>query len=441
MSFVLNKAKEGYDNRLALFNVPPVETGIVDIYYKDFRPTGQLSKGATLEFDVNNTSSDYIIPSDISLLLTLQLLDDKNKPITSANEVAFVNFPASSIFRQQDLSIQQQIITSSVGSNHPYKCMFDVLLNQGRNDQLSWMALGGFEKDTAGSMDDFQAKDTGNTGLSNRYNKTKDGKKVIYKTKLFSDICQQERLLVNGLPINVKLYPSTDQFSLLYKTQPSTSEASKSYSVNIEDATLIVPFAKINAGMLMAQAELMKREMALYPFTRSEIKGYNIPKGSYSWTMDNLFQDSIPKRMVLAFVESSAYSGHEQMNPFDFKTFDVSYIDFQVDGQTSGAQILQPDYTNGNYVTAFSRLFECMPPDQKEPPNISYYDYANGYSMYLFNLETSKDSLYSNPLKRGQTRLTVKFKKALTEPVTALVYGSFEALMKVDQARNVLVVT
>ena len=55
--------------------------------------------------------------------------------------------------------------------------MYEALLKQGRNDQLSWMSCGGFEKDTSGAMDDYEGKDTGNTGLSNRYKKTKTGKK------------------------------------------------------------------------------------------------------------------------------------------------------------------------------------------------------------------------------------------------------------------------
>ena len=126
---------------------------------------------------------------------------------------------------------------------------------------------------------------------------------------------------------------------------------------------------------------------------------------------------------------------------YNFKNYGVNYLDFQVDGQSNGSQVLHPDYANNNYVEEYSRLFECMPPHQKEPPNISYEDYKDGYCNYVFDLEKSKDQTYSNPLRRGQTRLTVKFSNALTEPVTALVYGSFEALMKVDESRNVIVET
>ena len=194
----------------------------------------------------------------------------------------------------------------------------------------------------------------------------------------------------------------------MYKT-PATTDTVKSYSVHIDDATLIIPFAKIHPGMLMAQAETMKREPALYPFTCSEVKAYNIATGSFSWTMDNPFQDSIPKRFVVGLVDSSAYSGDNQKSPFNFEGFDVNFLEFQVDGL---GQTLQPDYINENYVTSYARLFEWMPPEQKEPPNISYYDYGNGYAQYVFDLEKTKNPSVSNPLRRGQRRLTVKFSKA-----------------------------
>ena len=77
MAYVLQNAKQGYDKRLALFNSPPVETAIREIYYKDYKPISQMSTGtSTLEFDVQNSSSDYIMLDDISLLLTLQILND-----------------------------------------------------------------------------------------------------------------------------------------------------------------------------------------------------------------------------------------------------------------------------------------------------------------------------------------------------------------------------
>ena len=442
MTYVLENAREGYDERLALFNTPPVETAIQEIYYKDYRPVGQMAGNTALEFEVYNNSSDYILLSKIYLLLTLQLVTDKGTAIGATDNVGLINLPACSIFRQQDFAIQHQIITSSIGTNFAYKAILDALLKHGRSDELSWMSLGGFYRDTKGIMDDCTPKESPNNGLGNRYKLTASGKKVMLKTQLFMDICQQDRMLLNNLPLNIKLYPATDEFRLMYTNiTGAAATTAKSYSVNIVDAKLVIPFVKIHPGMLTAQAELMKKEWALYPFTRSEIKAFNISTGSFNWTTDNLFQDSIPKRLVLAFMSSANYSGNNEKNPFNFANYGVNYLDFQVDGQSSGAQVLQPDYANDNYVVEYSKLFECMPPYQKEPPNITYGEFKEGYTLYVFDLEKSKDKVFTNPLKRGQTRLTVKFSAALSHPVTALLYGSFDALMKIDESRNVVVET
>ena len=444
MTFVLNNAEEGFDHRVSLFNVPPVETAIQDIYVKDYRPIGQISKGSTLEFDVHNNSSDYIVLKDISLLLDVIIHDDKNKPVTAKNIVSLVNLPISSLFRQFDFSIQQQNITSTVGSNNAYKSIFDVLLKKGEKEWKTVMSVAGFFPDSAESMDDFILGD-GNTGLSNRHLMTKSGKTLRLKSNMFVDICQQDRLLINGLPINLKFYPAPDNFALMFKTpdpkDTGYATMSKSYSVIIQDATLLVPYARMHPGVLTAHGEMLKKEMALYPFTRSEIKAYNIPKDSYTWTMDNLFQDSIPKCLVVGFVLSSAYSADNQHNPYNFQNFDLYYLDFQINGQSCGGRPMQPNFANKNYASTYCRLFDCVPPEQKELPNISYFDFLHGYAIYVFDLEKSKNSLYSNPLRRGQTRLTAKFAKSLANATTVIVYGSFEALMKIDQARNVVVET
>ena len=241
MSFILDKSKEGFDERLNVFTVPPVETAMQQIYVKEYRAIGQISKGSTIEFDVQNNSSDYIILKDIYLNLWLDILDDKDVKIKPTHKVTYTNLPSASVFRQVDVQIQQQVITSSVGPNYPYKAMLDTLLYTGKNDQLTWLSLGGYTKDTAGNLDDFRPNSTANGGLSTRYTKSRHGKATSYKTKLFVDILQQDRLLLNGLPINIKLYPALDKFALVYETPTGTNKDCPRYSVNISNALLYVP--------------------------------------------------------------------------------------------------------------------------------------------------------------------------------------------------------
>lgn len=461
MAFVIDGAAEGFQDNLALFTVPPVETGIQDIYVKEFRPVGVISGSSVLEFDIQNNSSDYIMLDKARINLSLKINNEEGSPIGEQDKVCLVNCPGGSIFRQVDLNLQQTLITSSIGTNYPYKVILDILLNTGVNDQLSWLGIGGYVKDTAGVLDDFEG--SANTGYIQREEFTKNGKTGMFSCKLFADITNQKRLILNGVPINIKLFPATDTFRLMYKTLENQlsqlspldemnseetpikkfksipSRTSKHYSVQISDASLSIPFVKIHPGLITQHNEMISKSPAIYPFERSDIKAFNIPINSYSWSMENIFQDCIPKKLVIAFVASSAYSGNNQKNPFNFHHFDLNYLSFQVNGQNAPAQALQPNFETNHAVRSYATLFESAPPWQKESSAIGYFEYLRGYTIYILDLEKSKGLEFTNPVRKGNTSISVRFAKALPEPVTVLAYGTFDSLLNIDVARNVIV--
>jgi hypothetical protein len=43
-----------------------------------------------------------------------------------------------------------------------------------------------------------------------------------------------------------------------------------------------------------------------------------------------------------------------------------------------------------------------------------------------------------NLLKKGHTRLCIRFEKAVTETLKIIVYSQFPAMLQIDEARNVL---
>lgn len=445
MSFIIDGSNEGFEDNLALFTVPPVETGIQDVYVKDFRPVGVVSGRSVLEFDIPNNSSDYIMFYKARINLTLKINNDSGKSITNEDTVALINCPAASIFNQLDVSLQQKLITSSVGSNYPYKAILDILLESGVNDHLSWLAIGGFIKDTPNVMDDSCLK--ANSGLVDRNEFTKNGKIAKFTSNLFMDIASQKRLIINGVGINIKFYPARDEFRLMYEQykDPPTSgdddrcnKSSKYFTVEILDASLSIPFVKIHPGLITEHDKMIRKSPAVYPFIKSDIKAFNIPVNSYSWTGENIFQDLVPKRLVIALVSSAAYSGNSEKNPFNFAHYDLNHLSFQVNGQNAPGPPIEPNFEKNHVFSGYSTLFECMPPWQKEAPAIEFFDYPRGYTIYVLDLEKSKGLEFVNPVRRGNTRLSVRFQKSLPEPVTLLAYGTFDSLMNIDVARNVI---
>lgn len=53
------------------------------------------------------------------------------KILNEKETVALINLPLHSMWNQVDISLQQQIITSSVSNNYAYKAYIDMLLKHG----------------------------------------------------------------------------------------------------------------------------------------------------------------------------------------------------------------------------------------------------------------------------------------------------------------------
>ena len=61
----------------------------------------------------------------------------------------------------------------------------------------------------------------------------------------------------------------------------------------------------------------------------------------------------------------------------------------------------------------------------------------SGYAIYVFDIKPGTGQHVYSKVESGHSRLTARFDAALTEPVTAIVYGIFPAEFKIDKTRAV----
>jgi hypothetical protein len=416
-----------HGKELALFQIPAKDTGDQGREWITYRPINQLTDGATLEFNIPGTSTQYVDLKRMQLHIKATITKEDGTPIDQtgddADSVGVANAPLHTMFSQVDLSLQQQPM-NQVGPNYPYKAYLDLLFDTEDTQEL-YNQL--FIKDDGGSIDMDVSDPSGtNQGLFNRsmytYGKTVD---LIGGLKL--DICQQDRLLLNAVPINLKFWQTPDTFRLMAK------DNTKQFKLHIVDASLEVAIAKVNPGVLLGHADTLKDTPASYPYTRSVVKTFAVPTGQYSFTTDDLFQGEVPNQLILGLVSSTATHGDYTKNPFNFRHFDCNYVGFYVNGQSMPNHPLQPNYASYQYVEAFQTLNKG---GKTRAVHVTREDYKDGYCLYVINPQGiyREDRL----TKRGHTRLELKFAKPLPETVTVIAYGKFPALANIDQSRNVV---
>ena len=187
------------------------------------------------------------------IYLKCRIKKQNGSPITKEDDVAFANLTLQTLFRQVDFSLQQIGLNSGVGLNYPYKAMIDTLLKFEEDPKETQLQSQLYFKDGSGYMDESSAQGGGNIGLLERSTFTNNGEYVDLEGPLYIDACQQDRLLINGVQIDVKLTPSSDSFVLM------TPQGEKMYTYEIGEAVLKMCQVKLNPGVMISHAEQLKK--------------------------------------------------------------------------------------------------------------------------------------------------------------------------------------
>jgi hypothetical protein len=425
MAYKMVESASGHSDSLALFQLPPTDTAIEKREWIEFRSVSQLNSDSTLEFNIPGSSMNYIDLKESRLHLKVRILKEDGHPIVPQDKVALANLPLHAFWRQVDVSIQQRII-SSVGTHYPYKAYIDLLLEPEVGRKLRYYQGQLFFKDEAGTFEDLDTLTGTNSGLLLRNELTMDSQTVDIEGGLSVDIMQQDRFLLNGMQIQIKLWPSESAFRL------KCGGENPKYRVELVDALFKVCTIKTSPGIILGHAEALKQSPAFYPFVRSDIKSFSVPASQYSFSVDDIFQGNIPMEVIVGIVSSEGFNGNYKKAYNEFKDYNCSFAGFYVDGQSVPQKPFEPNFANKNVVEPYLALFE-----NEEDGIINRRDVSGGYSLYRFRINQQSPAL--SLVRKGLTRLELKFNRPLPETCVILIYGKFQALLEVDIARNVQV--
>ncbi len=379
---------EHHIQELSIFESPPADTTVQSREWIEYRPANQITEGSALEFNIAAQSSAYIDLKRSQLRIKLRITNEDDSPITEAEHAALVNLPLHSIFNQIDFSLQQ-IPISQLGVNYPYKAYIDTMLNTNASIQNNYLTSQMFYKDSY--VNDDATINGGNGGLYSRSRHTANGKIADLEGPILLDLFQQDRLIVNGVALSLKLWPSRNAFRLM------SESLIPSQKIQIVDASFKICLQKVNSTVLMAHGNMLKKIPAVYPYLRSEIKVASIASGQYSFSADDLFQGLVPNRLIVGLMASAGYSGNYDKSPFYFGHYDCNSLGVYVDGQSFPAKPLHPDYENDIYVDCYRTLATF-----RDDININQSDYKNGYCLYVLDINPYQTF---NTKRRGHCRL------------------------------------
>ena len=422
-------------SELELFSVPPTQTAIESSQWVEYRPITTLSDSSPIEFVITGSGEEYVDLSETYLQVTASITKTNGEDLEQTRNtdgtvtggdagVGPVNLWLHSLFSQVDVSLNERLVTPSMNT-YPYRAYLETLLSYGPAAKESYLTAAMWYKDTAKHMEDAQL----NQGFKNRQVWTMGSNKVVMIGRPHLDLCFQDRLMLNGVDIKMRLVRSKDSFSLMGEGH-----------VKIEDVTLFVRKVKVDPSVQLDHIRGLDRMTAKYPLCRVETKVFSVPKGNMMANQENLFLGQLPKRLVIGMVENKAFNGDKDKNPYNFKHFGVNYLALHLDGKQIPAKPLTPKFGDKLCTRSYASLFTgtgFMGHDRGN--HISREEYADGFTLFAFDLTADLDEGgHFHLVKQGNLRLELHFTAGLEETINVLTYAEFDNVIEVDKARNVL---
>lgn len=447
---------------LNLFQLPPLNSSFVKRQWVEHQPTFQGGKSAVV-FSISGSGNQYTDLSKTYLATKVRIRKPNNGPIFKQDETKSTAIPADNVLHSNFSDVQikfNNTLVSTTNTNYSYKAYIENLMKFNSMAKQKQLSLIGFTSDE-GYFDQTDPDEPPySLGLRERFKwfksistkylpnhqlkegETKDESEewedptcVEFMGPLMSDICQQNRLILNGVNIDIKLTPNKDDFRLI--TFPNGVEA----EVELVDTKLMVCRVTVSDEAFLAIEKNLAHVPVVYPHARTDTRTYNLGAGSYSATFEDLFQGEVPSKVIIGMVDSKSFSGDFHTNPFRFRPFDVEYMAFYVDDESVPRQPLQFDVRDCGYIEGLQSLYEVAGKwNQNTDLPINRDTYRQGLFLVGFDIDgaTSPNlTSFVGKNKSGRTRFNIKFHKALAQPVTLIVYAAFQEVAQIDLARNV----
>ena len=291
---------EIHTDEIALFSRPPVNVAEDRISWHEVRPSHMSNADySSINFSIMGNSSQYVKLSDTELYVRITIEKEDGTPFNITNDNgdllpvteretgAPIDFILHSMWSSVDIKLNNNLISES-GTNYMYKALIESLLTYNDNTKKIQLANEGFTGDSGDFSQTNPDQPPYNHGLRICHKWFKDFGVVEFVGPLMADICNQDRLILPGIDIDIKLWPTRDEFRLI--THPPGLKC----KLNIEEIYLDVCKVSVSPEVMMGHNAGLEVADSVYPFSRTDIRTFNIAEGNFSINLEDMWQGEVP---------------------------------------------------------------------------------------------------------------------------------------------------
>lgn len=423
-------------SELDIFAKPLYQTSVLSSKWVQYLPTTDYEKGGLpISVNIVGSNQDYVDLSNIYLGMKVSIKKG-DVYLKDDQKCGPVNNFFHSVFKQIVIKVNDKVITQS-STTYPYRAYIENLLNYGAESKKTHLQTVMFVKDESSKLENFLIAnrsennvvvETPNPGFINRRKNFLNQKCEMYG-RLHCDFFNIDKYLLNNINIEVILHKSDDSFSLMGDT---------GFKVEISDLYLNVRKVKIAPEVILAQAMALEKGNAKYYMDRIVVEAKSIKKESVEHTFENISKGPIPKRLIIGLVDTLAFSGKNNKNPFNFQHFNISEINIAIDGEQLPYQPINFDFEKNQFIQGYYSLVNSNDLSViKSGNDITMDDYKNGYTLFAFDLAPDSCQNNHNLDQFGSLKLKFTFKQELPCNVTVILYHEYNSTLEIDKLRDI----
>jgi hypothetical protein len=452
-----NNSLECGKSELDIFTLPPTQIVVEEGEFHHVPPYSNYENG-TVNFKINGDSLYYLDLSQTEMWTDLKItVNDGDVAEADWKSIFPVNNLLHSIFSQIQVYINSEEVENS-NSTYPYRAYLENLLCYGREAKETLLRNELFFKDDAGFFESREETDVEsaytfetnneqqtvkvtpfqkkmNHGALMRRNEFKNrGNRCQIRGRLHSDIFNINKYLLSNVDIMLTLTRSKQEFCFM-----SNLDASKRLGIKIIDCFLRIRKVKINPSVMMQHALELEKNTAKYALKQVRVTSHNVPFNASSCRIPNIVQGLLPTRIVVGLVNTVSFDGTLTTNPFNFQNYGITSIKLKRGSNSIPyAEGLRMDFASKNYTQAYNTLFQGI---NEMPNDISYHEYANGSTLFAFDLTPDMCNMEHFSLyKDGSLDLEFTFDKVPENiSVTAIIYCEFDKVLELNKYRKPLI--
>jgi hypothetical protein len=424
----INDSAECSKNELDLFNVPPTQTSIEEGFYDDIPAHSNFDKSSTIRFDITGDSLHFLNLSETEIHIKGYFcsLADPNNGILETKKIGIANNLLGSLFSSAEISLNNKPVENTNSLMH-YRDYIYKTLGLSAQEKNSQLVGSLYFKDSPGKVNNFTLNAGNNVGWNTRRLMISTKKIIQLQGKLSCDIFNINHLMVSSVGLQIKLTKSSPKFYMLGEEEVAD------FHFNFTEVFLRIKRNVISPSVREAISLTSEISPFKYPLSRVVLKPFVISYASTKFTIRNLCDGILPKRIILGFLQTSAFDGAYAEDPYDFKNIGLLSLLLKVNSKSLPVtEGLKLDYDKNTFLDGYRSISKL-----NKDLDLSLEEYKSNFCFYAFDLNPDSGSCnHYSSLKDGQIDLDVTLKASLTASHTLIAVLEYSNVIDISKTRQ-----